>query len=360
MADVLATLLDVKTCDEDIRRRGRNTIAIALGLIALSLAFVPSSLRQGQLVNLLSTLVSVTLLAWVVLLARRGHVSLAGTALTGITIIVLFAVLLANRTLNETLFFTPISILAAGLVLRPRAVWSVGAINLAGIALVGAILGQLPPPTVEVSRQISSAAAMVAVTSLLAYLGARSTRVALDAAQHARAQAEASAGALEQANAALEARVVERTAELAAALETQRAQAAELEASLAAQQALNQTIAALSLPVIPVRHDVLVAPLVGNIGAGRADQLLGIVVNQVATCRARAMILDVTGVAVVDTQVAQALVRTADAVRLLGAQTVLVGIRPEVAQTLVGLGADLGCLRTAATLQEGLAAVTRN
>ncbi len=348
MADVLATLLDVKTCDEDIRRRGRNTIAIALGLIALSLAFAPSSLRQGQLVNLLSTLVSVTLLAWVVLLARRGHVSLAGTALTGITIIVLFAVLLANRTLNETLFFTPISILAAGLVLRPRAVWAVGAINLAGIALVGAILGQLPPPTVEVSRQISSAAAMVAVTSLLAYLGARSTRVALDAAQHARAQAEASAGALEQANAALEARVVERTAELAAALETQRAQAAELEASLAAQQALNQTIAALSLPVIPVRHDVLVAPLVG------------IVVNQVATCRARAMILDVTGVAVVDTQVAQALVRTADAVRLLGAQTVLVGIRPEVAQTLVGLGADLGCLRTAATLQEGLAAVTRN
>ena len=62
---------------------------------------------------------------------------------------------------------------------------------------------------------------------------------------------------------------------------------------------------------------------------------------------------------IVDTQVAQALVRTASATRLMGAETILVGIRPEVAQTLIGLGIHLG-LRTAATLQEGLELPTRD
>ncbi len=67
------------------------------------------------------------------------------------------------------------------------------------------------------------------------------------------------------------------------------------------------------------------------------------------------MIVDITGVSVVDTAVAGTLVRAAQAVRFLGAQTIITGIRPEVAQTLVGLGVDLTSVVTLGTLQSGIA-----
>jgi rsbT co-antagonist protein RsbR len=71
--------------------------------------------------------------------------------------------------------------------------------------------------------------------------------------------------------------------------------------------------------------------------------------------RAKIAILDITGVAVVDTQVADALLRAARAVRLLGAEVILTGIRPDVAQTLVALGTNLDGIVTRGTLQSGIA-----
>lgn len=180
--------------------------------------------------------------------------------------------------------------------------------------------------------------------ALLSFLGSRSLELALQVAAAARVE-------LEEANAALETKVAERTLEPAAALERQAAQAHELRLSLDARRRLNETIAELSLPIIPVSEDVLVAPLVENIDSARADQLLASVLAEVERRRARVVVLDVTGVAVVDTHVAGALLRTAGATRLLGAETVLAGIRPEVAQSLVALGADQSRLRTTATLQ---------
>jgi rsbT co-antagonist protein RsbR len=75
----------------------------------------------------------------------------------------------------------------------------------------------------------------------------------------------------------------------------------------------------------------------------------------IAGSGASVAILDITGVALVDTQVANALIRAAQAVNLLGAQVVLTGIRPEVAQTLVGLGVELGGIVTRSSLQSGIA-----
>ncbi len=111
------------------------------------------------------------------------------------------------------------------------------------------------------------------------------------------------------------------------------------------------------MPVIPISDRVLVAPIVGNLDTERTQLLLTTVLNEVEAVRARTVVLDITGVAVVDTQVAAALLRVANAVRLMGAKTLLVGIRPEVAQTLVSLGGNLGELRAAATLQDGLRAI---
>ncbi|HEU5088301.1 MAG TPA: STAS domain-containing protein, partial [Roseiflexaceae bacterium] len=104
-----------------------------------------------------------------------------------------------------------------------------------------------------------------------------------------------------------------------------------------------------------ISDDVMVMPLIGAVDSRRAQQVLQALLEGTASRNARTVILDITGVPVVDTQVANALIGAARALRLLGAQVVLTGIRPEVAQTMVGLGVDLGSVTTRSSLQSGIA-----
>jgi anti-anti-sigma regulatory factor len=115
----------------------------------------------------------------------------------------------------------------------------------------------------------------------------------------------------------------------------------------------------LSTPLIPIADEVVVMPLIGSMDTRRVQQVLETLLSGVAELRARVAIIDITGVPVVDTQVANALVRAAQSVKLLGAQVILTGIRPEVAQTLVGLGADLQTIITRGTLQSGISFALR-
>jgi rsbT co-antagonist protein RsbR len=110
----------------------------------------------------------------------------------------------------------------------------------------------------------------------------------------------------------------------------------------------------LSTPLIPIDDGIAVMPLVGRLDKVRAQQLLERLLAGVTAHQARTVIVDITGVPVVDADVADALVRAAQAVKLLGAQAVLTGIRPEVAQTLVEIGADLQHIVTRSSLQSGL------
>jgi rsbT co-antagonist protein RsbR len=111
----------------------------------------------------------------------------------------------------------------------------------------------------------------------------------------------------------------------------------------------------LSTPLIPITDEILVLPLIGTMDSMRAKQVLQAILEGVAARRARYVILDITGVAVVDTAVANAILRAGQAVRLLGTEVIVTGIRPEVAQTLVQLGADLQHITTRGTLQSGIA-----
>ncbi|MBV9788303.1 MAG: STAS domain-containing protein, partial [Chloroflexi bacterium] len=115
------------------------------------------------------------------------------------------------------------------------------------------------------------------------------------------------------------------------------------------------TLRELSTPLIPITDQVVVMPLIGAIDSGRAAQIVETLLQGVAKCRAETALIDITGVSVVDTQVANILVQAAQAVQLLGAHAVLTGIRPEIAQTLVGLGVNLGMLETRSDLQSGIA-----
>jgi rsbT co-antagonist protein RsbR len=111
----------------------------------------------------------------------------------------------------------------------------------------------------------------------------------------------------------------------------------------------------LSAPILPVAPGVLVAPMIGAVDSGRAAVFMSNLLDAAERERARYLIIDVTGIPVIDTQVARVILQAAQAMRMLGAQAILTGIRPEVAQTLVGLGIDLSGLITRGTLQSGIA-----
>ena len=110
----------------------------------------------------------------------------------------------------------------------------------------------------------------------------------------------------------------------------------------------------LSTPLIPISDHVVVMPLIGTMDSQRAAQVLETLLDGVSARRASVAIVDITGVSVVDTHVANALLQAAKAVRLLGAEVVLTGIRPDVALTLVSLGLDLTGIVTKGTLQAGI------
>jgi PAS domain S-box len=119
------------------------------------------------------------------------------------------------------------------------------------------------------------------------------------------------------------------------------------------QEALNE----LSTPLLSISDTTVVLPLIGSIDSQRIQQLISSLLEGVAKRRAEQVIIDITGVPIVDTQVANALIQATQAVRLLGARVVLSGIRPEVAQTLVGLGLDFSMLSPQATLQSAIALI---
>lgn len=110
----------------------------------------------------------------------------------------------------------------------------------------------------------------------------------------------------------------------------------------------------LSVPILPLTKETLVMPLVGALDSARLVQVQERALQSLERSDARALILDVTGVPMIDSQVAQGLLTVVEAARLLGATTTLVGIRPEVAQTIVGLGLNLNGIRAYGDLRSAL------
>jgi rsbT co-antagonist protein RsbR len=152
----------------------------------------------------------------------------------------------------------------------------------------------------------------------------------------------------------LERRIADSTAELRNALGERERTLSELRESFDARDQLQETIRGMSSPVLPVLEGVLVMPIIGVVDSARAAMLTGALLQAIEHHRAKVVILDVTGVPIIDTQVARVLIQAADATRLLGAEPVLVGIRPELAHTIVGLGLDLSSLVAQADLQSGI------
>jgi rsbT co-antagonist protein RsbR len=116
----------------------------------------------------------------------------------------------------------------------------------------------------------------------------------------------------------------------------------------------NTALEEISSPIVPIYEGILVLPMIGSIDSRRAGQVMEGLLEGINTYSADVVILDITGVPVIDTGVANYLLQAARAARLLGSTVVLVGIGAEIAQTIVQLGIDLTGIVTRANLQSGI------
>ena len=115
-----------------------------------------------------------------------------------------------------------------------------------------------------------------------------------------------------------------------------------------------EAIRELSTPVLQVRERLLILPIIGLIDPHRARQLTEQLLRGIRANRAKVVVIDITGVAAMDASVANHLVLTVESARLLGARVIVTGLSPEIAQTLVNIGVDLGKMNTVGDLQGGI------
>lgn len=120
-----------------------------------------------------------------------------------------------------------------------------------------------------------------------------------------------------------------------------------------------ELLSELSTPLMPISAGIVAMPLIGRVDATRAGRVIEVLLRGVSQARARFAILDITGVPGVDAEVARALLKAARATRLLGVETVITGVRPEVAQAFCALDERLDQVATRATLETGVAYAMR-
>jgi anti-anti-sigma regulatory factor len=181
--------------------------------------------------------------------------------------------------------------------------------------------------------------------------------------ERARAHVAAAAEELRRGKEALDIEVSRRTEELLVAKRALEAELDERRRAEVERLVLQRQILEMSTPIIPISDRILAMPLIGLMDEERVERVLQAALRRTTESHAEVMILDITGVLRADERVAAAILDTARALRLLGARTVLTGIRPDMAQALVALDVDFADITTKSTLQAGIAyamhAITR-
>ena len=119
-------------------------------------------------------------------------------------------------------------------------------------------------------------------------------------------------------------------------------------------EAQREELIELSTPVIDVWDGVLTVPILGSLDSERASRVSEALLTEIVEKRAGVAIIDISGISAVDSAVADRLIRTAKAVRLVGAEAILTGVGVEIAQTIADLGIDMEGLKTMSTLKDGL------
>lgn len=345
----------IRNPDDDTRRRGRNVVAIALLLVGCSLLItaVGAFVAAWRVTALLMAGLSVF---WVLAgsLARSGRVTSGAMVLICISLAILVtAPVLAGRVATTPFFFLiPITIGFA--TLRVQTMWLVVVLTVASIGLLALLTSNLPPIVSSNANTYSLSILLIIIVAFVGLLGAQTTERALSAAAEAQRKNEQIAQALHREKESLAERVLARTADLAHTLEESRQLTVEQARLLTENAQQRDVIRHLSVPVLPVDAGLLVIPLIGILDKQRLDDLRRQALSAIQTYAARRLLLDITGVSLLDREVAESLLSIMQAARLLGAEVALVGIRPEVAQTLVELDLDTDSFQSFSTLQTAL------
>ena len=345
----------IRNPDDDTRRRGRNVVAIALLLVGCSLliTIVGAFIAAWRVTALLIAGLTVF---WLLagLLARSGRVTSGAMVLICTALIILVAAPVLSGHVVSTPFFFLIPITIGFATLRVQAMWLVVVLTVASIGLLALLTSNLPPIVSNNANTYSLSILLTIIVAFVGLLGARTTERALSAAAEAQRKNEQIAQALHREKESLAERVLARTADLDRSLEESRQLTAEQARLLAENTQQRDVIRRLSVPVLPVDAGLLVIPLIGILDKQRLDDLSRQALSAIQTYAARRLLLDVTGVSLLDREVAESLLNTMQAARLLGAEVALVGIRPEVAQTLVELDLDTNAFQSFSTLQTAL------
>lgn len=333
---MLARILSIRSQNADQRTRGQllKGVVLLLGgavIVSLGNVVVASDVTSVLLAMHLGLIVVLGLTFG---LAHLGYVRSGGALL--VSVLFLAIAVAVRSTADASAVASPsfvLPILLAGLLINGAAVLVFGALSIAELAFV-ALSG-----TGTWDGQTTNHSITILVATGLTWLIIKTLQHTLATARH-------------QTAAALEAQhdLAEQQAATSAKNE-------ELSTANDQMRALLDLVRDLETPVIPLLDGVLVLPLVGHIDTRRATQLTDTVLTAVHHQRARVVIIDITGVSVVDTAIAKRLGQLAQSIQLLGAQVLVTGIRAEVAQTIVAQQIDFANIRTAGRLQDGIATV---
>jgi len=125
------------------------------------------------------------------------------------------------------------------------------------------------------------------------------------------------------------------------------------------REELNRTLEEMSTPVMPIWDGILLLPLIGVVDSSRTDHAVTKTLERINETRAKVFLLDISGVPAVDTAVANQLLKITKATQLMGCETVISGLSPAIARTMVELGVEVGQVRTTATLRDAFALALR-
>ena len=288
------------------------------------------------------------------ILARRGSRQGAVLLVAGMGLVLTLINTVLLPALMPGMVMVPLVLIVLLLPYVPPQATRILAPASLGCTLLIYLLGTFLPPVVtqpSPETMVFVTATLIVSVSAIALLVLWQFNGRLIATLHA---AQAANAALTATQDGLEREVAARTADLHSALADVEARAAEQAALIAENNQQREVIREMSVPILPVSATTLVMPLIGALDSARLRDVQEQALARVEHTRARRLILDITGVPVVDTQVAKGLVETVQSLRLLGAEGVLVGVRPEVAQTIIGLGLTLASIQTAADVQSAV------
>ncbi len=339
---------------------GLLTTTVIVALLPMGVATVQAFRDPGQRPAMLAFLVLYLFLAGLAVLRRLDtHLRAWGFLLAGQAVAML-ATARGGLAGDGRVYFMALPVLAL-IIIGGRSALLMSVISMVA-HIVFAILAQqgqlekwliIPDNPVAMEHWISTGVSMMMalalVMVLLEYFHRFQMRT-MEAERQASMELAQTRDLLEEYNQTLEHKVQQRTAELQESIERRE----QLQQQIIAAQQL--AIQELSTPIIPIMDRIIVMPLIGMVDSQRTKDTMRALLAGISQHRAKVVILDITGVPVVDSGVAAHLDKTIQAARLKGARTIITGISDAVAESIVDLGIDWSEIETLADLQTGLLA----